>query len=175
MNNARNHNASGFTLMELVIVLIILGILSAAVVPMYGRSMKLIHRNHAVRDLLATMKYAQERAISDMVEHRVYFDPKANQYWIERFVKRDEEDREHKEFEPLREAYGNRHDLPESLKLERPRTERDKEDRTYFIPFYPNGACGYATIRLKPVKRERGSRTIIIETEGAIGRMKVKE
>jgi prepilin-type N-terminal cleavage/methylation domain-containing protein len=173
MNRTRHSGAHGFTMMELIIVLVILGILTSAVVPMYARSLNSVHRNHAVRDLLATLKYAQERAISDMLEHRVYFDPEKNQYWIERFLKREKEDRENKEFEPLREAYGNRHELPESLKLDRPRTERDRENHTYYIPFYPNGACGYATIRLKPVKR--GEHTIVIETEGAIGRMKVKE
>jgi prepilin-type N-terminal cleavage/methylation domain-containing protein len=73
-NGRARQSGGGFTLMELIIVLTIIVIMSAAVVPVFGPSMAKLQRDHAVRDFVATLRYAQERAVTDTREYRLALD-----------------------------------------------------------------------------------------------------
>ena len=66
--------ARGFSLIELIVVLTILSLMLGVVVPIYHGSLSRTRSAGATRDFLATMKYAQERAVTDATEHRLYLD-----------------------------------------------------------------------------------------------------
>jgi type II secretion system protein H len=159
----------GFTLMELIIVLTILGIMSAAVVPVFRGTLATVQADHAVRDLVATIKYAQERAVADTKEYRLYLDPKNNQYWLMRLSGINEKNK--KQFEPLDERFGEPMDLPDRFPLDKVTARKDKDNKQSYIAFYPNGACSKATITL----RKEGGKPVKIETEGSLGQIKVTD
>ena len=71
----------GFTLLEMVVVLMIVMIMTAAVLPMYQGSVTWARRDKFTRDIVARMKYAQERAIADVTEYRFYLDEKDGEFW----------------------------------------------------------------------------------------------
>ena len=71
----------GFTLVELMIVLTLLAIMALGVAPVFRGSFARVRADHAARDLFAEIKAAQERAVSEGVEYRVYFNLKENTYW----------------------------------------------------------------------------------------------
>jgi general secretion pathway protein H len=163
-NTGARQSGGGFTLMELIIVLTIIVIMSAAVVPVFGSSMAKLERDHAVRDFVATLRYAQERAVTDTREYRLALDPELNQYWLLRcagIVERK------KTFELIDERQGKAMFLPERLSMKNVKARKEREERYYYISFYPNGACDRAEVTLQhtderavTVKMERSTVTI---------------
>lgn len=163
-NTGARQSGGGFTLMELIIVLTIIVIMSAAVVPVFGSSMAKLERDHAVRDFVATLRYAQERAVTDTREYRLALDPELNQYWLLRcagIVERK------KTFELIDERQGKAMFLPERLSMKSVKARKEREERYYYISFYPNGACDRAEVTLQhtderavTVKMERSTVTI---------------
>ncbi|HOZ46873.1 MAG TPA: prepilin-type N-terminal cleavage/methylation domain-containing protein [Candidatus Hydrogenedentes bacterium] len=157
---------AGFSLMELVVVLTLLTIIMGAVVPVFNGSFKSVHSDYVVRDLIAMIKYGQERAITDTTRYRLYLDPEQRQYWLMRLEDTDEG--------PLyledSERFSERRTLPDGVEMDRPHAYEDRDLDAYFIEFHPSGRCDDASI---DVLRQDGD-TIRIETEGNIGQIKVK-
>jgi hypothetical protein len=118
--------------------------------------------------LVATLKYAQERAITDSEEYRVYLSPETNEYWLMRLAQRKNNK---KAFEPLEERQGERVTLPDRLRLDRVKARKDREMKLYFISFYPNGACDRAAVKLE----RTDGHGITIEMKGSLSEMKVDE
>jgi type II secretion system protein H len=158
----------GFTLIELIIVLTIIVIMSAAVVPVFGSSMAKLERDHAVRDFVATLRYAQERAVTDTREYRLALDPELNQYWLLRcagIVERK------KTFELIDERQGKAMFLPERLSMKSVKARKERQEKYYYISFYPNGACDRAEVTLQ----HEDGRAVTVETKGSLGQLEVKE
>ncbi len=161
---------SGFSLLELIIVLTILAIMSAAVVPVFQGTFASVEGDHAVRDFVATLRYVQERAITDSIEYRLYLDPENNQYYVMRYVSLDE-DMEKKVFERYEEGGRGTVVLPPRIKIKRPRAQKDRELDAYYVSFFPSGACDEVRLTLERERDDGGD--IVIETNGGIGRLKV--
>ncbi|HED53766.1 MAG TPA: type II secretion system protein [Phycisphaerales bacterium] len=71
----------GYTLLELMIVLVLMGIASALVIPNVGGSVP-IRVQTAVRAVAADIMYAQGDAIAYQARRAIVFDPASNSYWI---------------------------------------------------------------------------------------------
>ncbi len=151
-----------------MVVLTLLAIMMAAVVPVYRSSHESVRADRALRDLVAILKFAQERAITDATEYRVYLDPEEGAYWLMRMT--GIEDGE-KVFQVLDELYAGRRRLPEKLAMEKPRARRDRDRDARYIAFYPTGACDVATIDLR---RDDGQK-LRIKTGTGLGRLEVAE
>lgn len=177
----------GFSLLELIVVLIVIALITGAVVPMFADSLRSMRRQRYVDDFLTAMKYAQERAITDSVEHRLYIDEKAKAFWVARLsvdvdaLLGDKQDdavettvaarKRLAEFAPVDAAPGSRRYLPEGLEFDSLKMSQDKKQRLHFVAFYPNGSCDAATVKIT-----RGRRNAIeIDTEGRLGSFKVTE
>lgn len=152
----------GFTLVELMVVMTIIGIMAASVSPIFRGSLTRMREEQAVRSLDATMHYAQSRAIVDTVEYRVYLDPKRNEYWVER-EQRDAVART-SHFVVVEDRGAGPGSLPDSLRIAKPRARRGREGKFYFVAFRPSGVCDAATIRVHVAKDPRVA--YVIETMG---------
>ncbi len=157
----------GFTLMELIIVMSIIAILSASVLPVFGGTMSRLQRDHAVRDLVATFRYAQERAVTDTREYRLVLDKENGEYWLMRFA---EMDGRKKIFKAVDERQGKSMFLPERLTMDKIKARKDRKEKYSFIAFYPNGACDEASVTLQ----NEDGRSVTIETKGSLGQLEVK-
>src|SRR5690242_16864757 len=69
--------AAGFTLVEILVVVVILGIAAAVIVPNMGTRSDL-KAAAAARMIMADLIYAQNRAISTQTKHYVTFDTSAS-------------------------------------------------------------------------------------------------
>ena len=86
MATARHQRRSGFllggfTLIEILVVVVILGIAAAIVVPAIG-SRSDLKATSAARMIMADLIYAQNRSISQQKKHYVRFDKAAQQYEV---------------------------------------------------------------------------------------------
>jgi len=163
-------SAVGFSLLELIIVMTIITIIAVAVVPVFRGTLASVQTEHGVRDMVATIRYAQERAVTDSLEYRLYLDPEKGEYYLMRLEGHDEDNE--KVFEPLEERIGDAMPLPKRMDMKRPRARKDRERDAYYVAFYPSGACDDVTIEFE---HEDRSASLRIETNGSLGRLEVKE
>jgi general secretion pathway protein H len=73
---------SGFTLLELIVVLFILGLATALVAPVFTRSFGQLRLKAAARDLAALCRFARTQAITSQTVLEVVLDRGANAYWL---------------------------------------------------------------------------------------------
>jgi type II secretion system protein H len=172
MRNSRAHNADrGFSLLELIVVLVVLGIFLGMVVPMFRSSLASMRGDSAVREFISLLKYAQERAVSDGVEYRFYLNHQEGTYWVARQTNDlSKEDT----FTTLQETVKGKRWLPDGISLRRPEAQRDRKAKAHFVAFYPNGACDYATLKLRKETARFRKDTITVSTKGRLGQLKVE-
>lgn len=163
----RGMSRGGFSLLELLVVLMVITIIAAAVIPVFSGAFANLQRDHAIRDIVAMMKYAQERAIADSVEHRVYLDEENGRFWLMRL--KGIEDGE-KIFVNPAEPWGTPQSLPDKVEFQRLTAQRDRDRDAHYVAFYPTGACDYATIRIVDDDRNR----IQIATKGNLSQFDIK-
>lgn len=119
-------NNSGFTLLELTIVVIIVAILGALSLPIFKNSLFNIQLSNTAHNLSHLMRYAQERSIVERINYQLNFDPQLISFWLT------------KEPNPLMGGAYSRLSgkigkitiLPQGIKIE---TEK------YLVNFYPDG------------------------------------
>jgi prepilin-type N-terminal cleavage/methylation domain-containing protein len=169
MHAPRQTSQSGFSLVEMIIVLSIIGIISAGVVPVYVSSMAGMRMRNAQNDFVALINFVQERAVTDGREYRLFLDPKEGTYWVEWHSGYD---RDEKTFSIVEEPWGELHYLPERLEMERPKARKDRGSSAFYIACFPNGASDIATLRLRDRLNWRSRLTI--KTEGAMGKISVE-
>ena len=70
----------GFTLLELLVVVALIATISLSVMPVFISSMHGIQLRNARNDLIAAIRFAQEMAVRESVEYRVYFNSQEHSY-----------------------------------------------------------------------------------------------
>jgi type II secretion system protein H len=78
----RGHARSGFTLLELTVVLLILGLAAALIAPRLSGSFGRVRLKAATRDLAALCRFARAQAITGHAVLEVVVDRQTNQYWL---------------------------------------------------------------------------------------------
>jgi general secretion pathway protein H len=66
---------SGFTLLELLIVMVIVGFMAALVVPAIGHSLDNLRLRTVTREVSASLRYTRSRAVSEKMTYCALFDP----------------------------------------------------------------------------------------------------
>lgn len=182
---------SGFTFMELLVVVVIVGMLALAVTPMFQGSLDSMRGDRVMRSFHAMVRHAGELAIIEEVEHRLVIDTETHTFWLERknvnpepeeeeedapvgWLNRsnrlpDETDGESPDFVRIPGREGQKEELPDSLRFADVKARRGDEGR-YYIGFYPGGACDFATIHF--VEEGRARKTLDIE--GTIAKITIE-
>jgi len=133
---------AGFTLIELMVVMILIGILSAMILPeMRGTYADALLRSSG-RDLVNVFKLAYSQAVSFNQEHVVRIEEKTGHYVVERRVR---DPQNHAGFAPLKDISGSSGDIDNRITIKVRRTGDDGVEDVE-----PGGASG-------PMA-ERGSR-----------------
>ncbi len=151
---------AGFTLVELMIVMTLLAVMALGVAPVFRGSLARARADHAARDLFAEIKAAQESAVSEGVEHRVYFDLKKNTYWPARPGVTEEGERG---FLPIEVPGGEAIRAPDRLVIADVKGRKGGAGAVY-LAFYPSGVGDAGTIKL--VDAADRSRRFTIATNG---------
>lgn len=134
-------NKSAFTLLELLLVVIIIGILTALSIPLFKNSFTDLQLSNASYNLLHLMRYAQERSIVERIKYQLNFNPELNQYWLTN----EPDPLKAGQYSRLAEKRGKTVFLPTGIKV---------EAENLLINFYPDGKIDAAFIYLSNQKEK---------------------
>lgn len=73
----------GFTLIEIILVVLILSVIAAMALPNFSRSYVQMQFKGDIQELVQSMKYAQSRAVGKNTIMRISFDTQESTYWLE--------------------------------------------------------------------------------------------
>ncbi len=166
--NAPARQNAGFTFIELLVVITILGVITTGVIPIFNASMHMIQAKNWRLEFVALLAFVQEKAVADSTEYRFYIDNKNNTYWVEALIGREDGD---KVFAPIEEEYARLKYIPAYMRLSLPRMRQDRDRRAYYIGCYPNGGCDRVELSFRDQTDRR--RRFTVETLGVMGKIKV--
>jgi len=140
----RSTNESGFTLLELIVVVLIIALFCGIGYPALSRGTKMLSLQTACRDVLNTFRYARERAVSEQRTLLLLIDRGEGRFELANILG-----------EPMR-AYT----LPSGVKIQyMERAGSEVQDTVMAIRFAPNGNLENVGIHLAT---DRGSKMQII-------------
>lgn len=76
----KTKSSKGFTLIELMIVAVAIGIISAIAIPRFGKVMTRLKLKTTARNVISTLRLARSNAVSQKRPFGVHFDVNSNQY-----------------------------------------------------------------------------------------------
>jgi type II secretion system protein H len=126
--------SKGFTLIEILLVIVIIGVLVSMAVPNFSKEYARFQLNAAANDLLTISRWAQAMAIGQGRVYALSFSDEKRSYRLLRASMDDQGS-----FEPLKNTIGKMHKIPEGIDL-------DVDNKN--IEFHPDGTIDAATIQL---------------------------
>ncbi|HIC04090.1 MAG TPA: type II secretion system protein GspH [Nitrospirales bacterium] len=129
---------NGFTLIELVVVLILIGISVALVAPTISHSLERAHFQKDVRSVSAMLRLARSQAIAHKAPYTLSIDLDEHQVWVGATQQQNAKQTRHMTRLPLSHT--------DTLRVKAQKHE--KTSGTGTLVFYPNGSSGGGTIQM---------------------------
>lgn len=124
-----NKRWRGFTLVEILLVVVIMAVIAVLAVPDFSRTYKGIELRKTADDLAYRARYAQSYAITKNTPARLEFDPSFTQYWLTR---RSGDDAAQDTFIRLTGRLGGITNIPRDIQV-------SFEEGNSSLDFYPDG------------------------------------
>jgi len=126
--------SDGFTLLELMMVMLVMALALAVTYPSLSRGSTALHLRATSRDVLNTLRYARERAVTEQTRMRVTVDTEAQKVVLSTDL--GDEPREYV--------------LPNDVKIDRiALADKEVLEGPLVIRFLPNGSADSAEILLR--------------------------
>ena len=156
-----------FTLVEMILVLVLIGILASSVVVSFEGRQETHALRSAAQDLAATIRFAVREAAVANQSHRVVFDDAMSSYWVETVAAGTKH-----EYKPVRGWAGQGRRLNEGVTLVGVSSDgMTVEARAEALEFLPGGSGFYGVIELK----SRDDELVRIEVLEETGQVHVVE
>jgi len=137
-----------FTLIEILLVVIIIGIVLALAAPNFSKGYSRFQLNKTADDLLDLSRWAQAMAIGQKRIFALSFSDDRRSYGLVRAIE-NEETEDQNGFEPVNGSLGRIHQLPDAVRLEMTQPYDSKGNgNNGQIEFYPDGTIDKASIQL---------------------------
>ena len=147
----------GFTLLELLVVLVIISLMSALIVPSLAGSLSGMNLKTNAKKISAALRYAQSRAVSEKVTCEAWFDFDKNKVSIIAVAGlKDEAGRDHSDKDMEKTEKPKTYFLPDGIRLEKGVSSSIEVDSGLFrILFLPAGGSSGGEVILV---NERGKK-----------------
>jgi prepilin-type N-terminal cleavage/methylation domain-containing protein len=156
----------GFTLLELVVVVAILGVVCAVALPALGDGLRRWRLHGAVREVATILKFARNQTVAGRASVQVVFDRSRNVYWLDRA-----ESGLRSTLDEVREKGIRLYAMPAGIRLgEVAAAGADPGVDRAGIVFYPRGNATGAEVE---VRDERG-RTYRISVDSMTGHARIE-
>jgi general secretion pathway protein H len=143
MNNAGSLSSSGFTLLELIIVMIIVGLMSVLVVPVIGSSLSNMELKTAAKKTASALRYCRSKAAVKKTIYIAGIDFATNTISIEN--EKESPEKPEGTYDPDIKTYK----LPDGVYVEKILSADQEIDSGNFrITFFTNGSCSGGLITL---------------------------
>ncbi len=154
-------SGQGFTILEMLVVLVIIGLVAAVIIPRTG-VLDGVELASSARNMVGTIRLTYSRAAISRMPHRIVFDLDEHSYWAE--------EKSGEEYAPSSEPMLDKRVLPGNVYLEEVRVvDRECGGSGCRIELYftPGGYVEEASIYLVT---ENGDRTMSILTRSMTGK-----
>lgn len=118
---------NGFTLLELVIVVTIIGLLLLSAMPSFKSTYRNLEIFTASKKMASLITYAKQKAILERIKYRLNFDYQGRKYWLT--LEKDPINYPN-DYVEIKNRFGEKICLPEKVVI---------EDQIEIITFFPNG------------------------------------
>ncbi len=166
-----NHNDQGFTLFELIIVMVIMGLVSSLALPRLFNSMTHVELKTATRHTIALLHQARDIAYFQKKRVKFSFDLETDRITISQYDKKKESENSLTRNETNWSQISN-YSYPEDIKIKACK-KKDQEiiQGEFDILFSPNGNSSGGIITLKNKK----NRVYEIEVDFITGNARINE
>ena len=144
----------GFSLFELLVVMVIIGFMAALVAPGIGNSLVNLKLKTVTREVSASLRYARSRAVAERKIYLANFDPEKKKMTISQVeaVKKNQGGTDADQSDFRSKVYS----FPEGLSLDRAASEgKTQEESVFGIRFFPNGSSSGGTVLLTNERKHR--------------------
>ncbi|MBI5184417.1 MAG: prepilin-type N-terminal cleavage/methylation domain-containing protein [Nitrospinae bacterium] len=191
IQNKPRRAESGFSLIELIVVLVIVGIAMAITAPFIFWTLERVQIRAAVKEIASSLRYGRSMAISQKKEVRFYIDLDEQQFWIitakeDRDLKGIEEsglleeegiqEDTEKALVPKKTVELKKHSISQLVRLDIFTGGGEEIDfGTVKIAFTPFGNCTGGLIHIITAQETKRPLFFEIEVDPVTGRVKTKE
>ena len=146
----------GFTLLELIVVLVLISVMAAFVGPKLTGSMSNMGLKTACKTISASLRYARSRATSERIPYAALFDFENNRLTIEADQNSFKEDAEKEGDDEADKNKPRSYLLPDGVELEKAISGGDEFDSEIFkIVFFPAGCSSGGDVILRNERKKR--------------------
>jgi type II secretion system protein H len=142
--HSRTKTRRAFTLVELMVVIALIGIMTAMIIPQLAGTYEDALLRSTSRDLVNAFGLAYSRAVSFNQPHRVRIEAASGKYFVEKRIR----DHGREEFVPLRDVSGGEGKLDTRISIRFQAEEPAEENVSEFsetpdlaVAFYPDGTA----------------------------------
>ena len=151
MNSDTHGRQNGFTLLEMVLVLVLMGLIAGLTLPFVVSTLDRIKLQSEVRQIASALQFARSEAISKKTLFTFNIDINQNQYWLA--ITKHEEATQPKQ-------------LDETVQIvDYQKGNETITEGTFMILFYPRGNSSGGTLRFKSLddKKEENIYAVTID------------
>lgn len=151
----------GFTLVEMLLVVVILGVLAAMTVPNFSKSFFGLKLQETTNNISYLMRYAQSRAITKNQQVRLVLDESSMHYWLLQGSSSGYDENAQTDYQQIPNRWGRQFEIPLGITVEATNPT---------VEFYPDGK-----IEKVQIKVCYNDRCMIVSTETQRGKIHVFE
>ena len=160
MNKSHTSGKDGFTLLELILVLFLMGLMAGIVLPFVVSTLDRVKLQSEARQISSALQFARSEAITKKTLFTFNADIDNNQYWLAT---------------PKEKEVTQTKTLDETVKIKNYQgTEETVSDGTFIINFYPRGNSSAGTIHLQSSIAESDELVYAITIDPITGKPRVK-
>ena len=172
----------GFSLIELIVVLVIIGLAAAVTAPFIFWTLERVEIRSAVKEIASSLRYARSVAISEKKEMRFYMDLDERLYWLDTRREEGREDGENRD--PGQEEQGTsppayptaKRSLNSLVNVDLfVRGEDEFDEGTVMVSFSPFGSSSGGQFNLKTHEESSRPLYFTVKVDPVTVRVKTKE